>query len=283
MAETHSVVITGASTGIGKACALWMDRLGWQVFAGVRKEGDGEALRQESSTRLRPILIDVTDSATIAAAAEAVTTSVGEEGLHGLVNNAGVAFGGILEFMPLDHLRQQLEINLIGQVAVTQPMIPLLRRARGRIVNMSSIAGFSATPVIGPYAASKHALEALTDVLRLELRPWGIHVAAVEPGRISTPIWQKSLAEAQQWIETYPPAAHKLYGPLIERALRSVGKRSAIPADTVAEVVAHALTAPKPRIRYVVGRSAQIRLWIERLPDALRDRIIASRMPQYGG
>jgi NAD(P)-dependent dehydrogenase (short-subunit alcohol dehydrogenase family) len=282
MAEARFVVITGASTGIGKACALWMDRLGWQVFAGVRKEADGETLRQEGSERLRPILIDVTDAASIATAAESVRSTVGDAGLHGLVNNAGVAFAGILEFMQIEHLRQQIEINVIGQVAVTQPLIPLLRRARGRIVNMSSIAGFSATPVIGPYAASKHALEAITDALRLELQPWGIHVAAVEPGRISTPIWQKSLTEAQKWIEVYPPLAHKLYGPLIEQALRSVGKKSKISADMVAAEVAHALTAPKPRIRYVVGRDAQIRRWIERLPDRLRDRIIGSRMPTYG-
>jgi NAD(P)-dependent dehydrogenase (short-subunit alcohol dehydrogenase family) len=260
-----------------------MDRLGWQVFAGVRKEADGEALRQESSARLRPILIDVTDSATIAAAAEAVTTSVGEEGLNGLVNNAGVAFGGILEFMPIEHLRQQLEINLIGQVAVTQPMIPLLRRARGRIVNMSSMAGFSATPVMGAYAASKFALEAISDVLRLELRPWGIHVASVEPGEIDTPIWQKSLKAVQKWLEDYPPEARQRYGPLIDQAIKSAASATGIPADEVAKAVAHALTAEKPQTRYVVGRDAQIRRWIERLPDSLRDRIIASRMPQYGG
>jgi NAD(P)-dependent dehydrogenase (short-subunit alcohol dehydrogenase family) len=283
MTEVHSVVITGASTGIGKACALWMDRLGWQVFAGVRKKADGEALRQEGSARLRPVLIDVTEADSISAAAEQIGAGVGVGGLHGLVNNAGVAFGGILEFMPMDHLRQQLEINVIGQVAMTQPMIPLLRRARGRIVNMSSIAGLSATPVMGAYAASKFALEAITDTLRLELRPWGIHVAAVEPGRISTPIWQKSLAEAQTWLEAYPPAATSLYGPLIERAIRSASKHSTISADTVAEIVAHALTAKKPQTRYIVGRDAQIRLWIERLPDRLRDHIIASRMPQYGG
>lgn len=269
--------------GIGKACALWMDRLGWQVFAGVRKEADGEALRQESSPRLRPIRIDVTDADAIAAAAEQIGAAVGEGGLHGLVNNAGVAFGGILEFMPIEHLRQQIEINVIGQVAMTQPMIPLLRRARGRIVNMSSMAGFSATPVMGAYAASKFALEAITDALRLELRPWGIHVAAVEPGEIDTPIWQKSLKAVQTWLEAYPPQMRPLYGPLIDHALKEVASIHGIPADEVAEVVAHALTAPKPHIRYVVGRDAQIRRWIERLPDALRDRIIASRMPKYGG
>lgn len=283
MADVRSVVITGASTGIGKACALWMDQLGWQVFAGVRKEADAETLRQEGSDRLQPIFIDVTDQASIDAAAAEIRQAVGAVGLHGLVNNAGVAFGGVLEFMPVDHLRSQLEINVIGQLAVTQPMIPLLRQVRGRIVNMGSIAGRSATPILGPYAASKHALEALTDALRLELWPWGIHVAVIEPGEINTPIWKKSLAEAQKWIAEYPAEMRALYGPLIDGALQEVAKAGGISPDAVAKAVAHALTAEKPRVRYVVGRDAQIRLWIERLPDSLRDRIIASRMPKYGG
>jgi NAD(P)-dependent dehydrogenase (short-subunit alcohol dehydrogenase family) len=282
VSDLRSVLITGASTGIGKACALWMDHLGWRVFAGVRKNEDAEQLRQEGSDRLQPLFVDVTDASSIATAAQQIQTVAGELGLHGLVNNAGVAVGGILEFLPVDHLRRQLEINVVGQLAVTQAVIPLLRCARGRIVNMSSIAGRSATPVLGPYAASKHALEALTDSLRLELRPWGIHVAAIEPGEINTPIWQKSLAAAQQWLAEYPLAARQLYGPLIDKALESTAKRTGISADEVAKVVAHALTDPKPRIRYVVGRDAQIRLWIERLPDTLRDRIIASQMPDYG-
>ncbi len=282
MAEDPAVLITGASTGIGNACALHMERLGWRVFAGVRKEADAQQLRAAGLSRLQPILLDVTEGDSIAAAATLLHTEVGAMGLQGLVNNAGVAVGGLLEFVEIDDLRRQFEINVIGQVAVTQAMMGLLRQGQGRIVNMSSMAGFSATPVMGPYSASKHALEAISDALRLELLPWGIHVAAVEPGEINTPIWQKGLADAQRWLEKYPPLAQTLYGPLIEKAIRSVQKTEGIPATDVAKAVAHALTATKPRTRYIVGRDAQIRRWIERLPDGLRDRIIASQLPDYG-
>lgn len=282
MSALQSVVVTGASTGIGKACTLWMDRLGWRVFAGVRRQADADTLRQEGSARLHPIFVDVTDAESIAAAAKEVTEHVGADGLHGLVNNAGMAFGGVLEFMPPEHLRRQLEINVVGQLAMAQPLIPLLRQTRGRIVNMSSMAGYSATPIMGAYSASKFALEAVSDALRLELRPWGIHVALIEPGEIDTPIWQKSLKLVKEWLAAYPPEAHKLYGPLIDKAIKSVESAGGTPADAVAKDVAHALTAAKPRVRYIVGRDAQMRRWIERLPDGLRDRLIASQMPKYG-
>ena len=278
-----SVVITGASTGIGKACALWMDRAGWRVFAGVRKAADGDALRAEASERLTPVLVDVTDGASIAAMAVEVTAAVGEEGLHGLVNNAGMATGGVLEFVDLNELRRVLEVNVTGQLAVTQPLIPLLRQARGRIVMMSSMAGFSSTPMNGLYAASKHALEAITDGLRLELHPWGIHVSSIQPGRIATPIWGKALSLAEDVVPTYPPKAIELYGPLIEALFHSLGKTKGISADAVAAAVFHALTAPTPKTRYVVGPDAKMRMWIEKLPDRLRDRVMIGRMPKYGG
>jgi len=278
----QSVVITGASTGIGKACALWMDREGWRVFAGVRKEADAAALRAEASERLTPVFVDVTDAASIAAMAAEVTEAVGEEGLHGLVNNAGMATGGVLEFVDLNELRRVLEVNVTGQLAVTQLLIPLLRQARGRIVMMSSMAGFSSTPMIGLYAASKHALEALTDALRLELHPWGIHVLSIQPGTIATPIWGKALSFAEDVVPTYPPKAMKLYGPLVEAMFKSLAKITGIPADAVAQAVFHALTAATPKTRYVVGQNAKIRAWIERLPDRLRDRVMIGQMPKYG-
>lgn len=281
----QSVVITGASTGIGKACALRMDREGWRVFAGVRKEADGAALRAEASERLTPVFVDVTDGASIAAMAAAVTAAVGEEGLAGLVNNAGMATPGPLEFVDLNELRQMLEVNVTGQLAVTQPLIPLLRRAKGRIVMMSSVAGFSATPMVGLYAASKHALEAITDVLRLELHPWGIHVSAIQPGTTATPIWSKALSHAEEVAPQYPPEALQLYGPLFDEQFTSLRKRigRGIPVETVAEAVYHALAASTPKTRYVIGRSTKMRLWIERLPDRLRDRVMIGRLPKYGG
>ena len=170
----RSVVITGASTGIGEACALELDRGGFRVFAGVRSEVAGEKLKAQASSRLTPVMIDVTDAASIAAAAEAVGRTLGDAGLAGLVNNAGIAVAGPLEAVPIEALRQQFEVNVIGQVAVTQVFLPLLRKARGRVVNISSINGGLSLPYMGAYSASKFAMEAVTDALRVELRTWGI-------------------------------------------------------------------------------------------------------------
>jgi NAD(P)-dependent dehydrogenase (short-subunit alcohol dehydrogenase family) len=212
-----AVVVTGASKGIGRACAMRLDRQGFRVFAGVRRVADAEALRKEASDRLEPVLVDVTDQAAVTALGEHVARSVGDDGLVGLVNNAGIAVAGPLEFLPPDELRRQLEVNVTGQLAVTQALLPVLRRARGRIVNIGSISGRLALPFTGPYAASKHALEALTDALRIELMPWGIHVSILQPGAIATPIWETSIAAAEAVSDRYPPQAHDYYGKTMER------------------------------------------------------------------
>ena len=168
-AAPGAVVITGASTGIGRATALHLDRLGYRVFAGVRQEADAESIRQRSSARLSPVFLDVTAAASIQAAATLVAAEVGETGLAGVVNNAGIGLGGPLEFFPIDELRRQFEINIVGPLAVTQAFLPLIRRGRGRIVLVGSISSRRASPIAGPYNASKFALEALADALRLEL------------------------------------------------------------------------------------------------------------------
>jgi NAD(P)-dependent dehydrogenase (short-subunit alcohol dehydrogenase family) len=186
----RSVLVTGASTGIGRATALRLDRSGWQVFAGVRKEADADSLQAEASERLRPVTLDVTDAGQIAAAAEAIAAETGG-GLDGLVNNAGVAVPGPLETVPLEDLRHQLEVNLVAYVAVTQAMLGEIRRAEGRVVFLSSIGGRIAFPFGGPYHASKFATEAIGDVFRQELRPWRLEVSIVEPGSIDTPIWER--------------------------------------------------------------------------------------------
>ncbi len=178
------VLITGASTGIGRACAEHLDSLGFTIFAGVRKQSDADSLSGAGSGRTQPLMLDVTESESIASAMRTVEEAA-PAGLAGLVNNAGVSVGGPLEFVAIDELRRLLEVNFIGQVAVTQAALPALRKARERIVNMTSIGGRLATPFLGPYSASKYALEAVTAVLRLELRQFGIQVAAVEPGRSS--------------------------------------------------------------------------------------------------
>ena len=196
--SSPAVVITGASTGIGQACALELDRRGFRVFAGIRTRAAAEQLRAAASARLTPLLIDVTQTDTIAAACKIVAETLGDAGLAGLVNNAGIAVPGPLELIPLDDFRRQLEVNVVGQLAVTQAFLPLLRKARGRIVNMSSVSGGLSAPYLGPYSASKFALEAITDALRLELRGVGVSVSAIDQGVNETPIRDKKLASAEQ-------------------------------------------------------------------------------------
>jgi NAD(P)-dependent dehydrogenase (short-subunit alcohol dehydrogenase family) len=262
------VLVTGASSGIGEACALRLARAGWRVFAGVRRGEDAERLGSRGTTPLR---LDVTDADQIAAAADAIG-----ERLDGLVNNAGIALAAPLEFVPLDELRRQLDVNVVGQVAVTQAVLPALRRARGRIVNVGSIAGRSALPFLGPYAASKFALEAITDSLRVELRRWGIEVVVVEPASIATPIWKRSAARADELANGLPPEFTELYGEAIAvvRGAAAATDARAEPPERVAEVVEHALTAERPKTRYLVGRDARRRARLERLPDRLRDRLL---------
>jgi NAD(P)-dependent dehydrogenase (short-subunit alcohol dehydrogenase family) len=257
-----TVLVTGASSGIGEACAQRLVRSGWRVLAGVRREGDAPTGTEE-------VILDVTDADHIRAAADGV------DELHGLVNNAGIALASPLEFIPPDELRYQLEVNLVGQVAVTQAFLPALRRVKGRVVFMGSIAGRSALPFLSPYAASKHALEAVADSLRLELRPFGIHVSIVEPGTIKTPIWARSAERADALIAGSDDRLGELYGGRIAAFRQIALKRGAAgaPAEAVAKVVESALTAERPHTRYLIGRDAKLRAGFERLPDRLRDRI----------
>lgn len=259
---TRTAIVTGASSGIGQACAVRLARAGWRVLAGVRREGDAPEGTEE-------VLLDVTDAEQIRDTAERV------DELNGLVNNAGIALGSPLELVPVDQFRHQLEVNLVGQVAVTQALLPALRRAKGRIVFMGSIAGRSALPFLAPYAASKHALEAVADSLRLELKPFGIPVSIVEPGSIRTAIWGRSAARADELAATMDSGLAELYAERVA-AFRSVALKrgeGGAPADRVAEVVEEALTAERPHARYLVGRDAKLRAGFERLPDRIRDRI----------
>jgi NAD(P)-dependent dehydrogenase (short-subunit alcohol dehydrogenase family) len=276
-APRGAVVVTGSSTGIGRACALLLDRLGYTVFAGVRKEEDGERLRAEASGSLQPLILDVTDSAHISRAAERVSGAT-EQRLAGLVNNAGIGVGGPLELLSLSDFRHQIEVNLIGQVAVTQALIPALRRARGRIVFISSIGGLVATPYMSPYHASKFGVEAVGDALRQELRPFGVQVSIVEPGSIATPIWDKGRATARTIRDNLSAEGRELYGESLarteERLEQSAGRGA--PPDKVAGAVAHALTAKRPRTRYLVGTDARAMATLKKLlPDRLRDRLVA--------
>jgi NAD(P)-dependent dehydrogenase (short-subunit alcohol dehydrogenase family) len=269
---TGTVLVTGASTGIGEATVLHLRELGFDAVGAVRKDEDAERLEAGG---IRTVRIDVTDADQIAAARDAL----GDIGLAGLVNNAGIAVAAPLEFIPIDRLRQQLEINLIGQVAVTQAFLPALRRAGGRIVNVSSIGGRVALPLVSPYNASKFALEGLSDSLRRELRGQGVDVILIEPGAVKTPIWSKANRLADEMIgDDLPPEAERLYGRMIERVRAETVKiqeERGIEPREVAEAIGTALTAKRPRARYLVGRDAKIRGPMAKIvPDRVMDRLI---------
>jgi len=276
---SKTVLVTGASTGIGRATALLLDSHGFVVFAGVRRKVDADSLIAHASNRLVPLILDVTKSEDIASAARQVAAAVGDSGLDGLVNNAGTAAAAPLEFVPVEDFRWQLEVNLVGQLAVTQALIPLLRLAKGRIINVTSIGGLIAGAMLGPYNASKFAFESLTHTLRQELSPWGILAIAIEPGQISTPIWATSSAKSDGMIGDNAQA-EALYGARIAGARRLANNAAAngLPAIQVAKVIEKALTVKKPKTRYPVGTDAKLgAIFIARLPDRTRDRIFAQR------
>jgi NAD(P)-dependent dehydrogenase (short-subunit alcohol dehydrogenase family) len=268
---TGTVLVTGASTGIGEAAVLHLKTLGFDAVGAVRKDEDAERLEARG---VRTVRIDVTDTAQITAARE----ELGDIALAGLVNNAGIAVAAPLEFLPIDRLRQQLEINLIGQAAVTQAFLPALRRARGRIVNVSSIGGRVGLPLVGAYNASKFGLEGLSDSLRRELRPHGVDVILIEPGGVKTPIWNKGRQLADDMLEDVPPEAERLYGQMVEKVRAETAKietERGIEPRVVAEVIGTALTVDRPRTRYLVGKDAKLRARMAKvLPDRVMDRLI---------
>lgn len=272
---TRAILVTGASTGIGEACALYLDRAGHTVYAGVRKQADAERLARQASDRLTPLMLDVADEGQIEAAAKTIDEEAG--GLNGLVNNAGIARGGPLEFLPLDEWREQFEVNVFGQIAVTKAMLPLLRTRRGRIVFIGSIGGRVATPLMGPYNASKFAVEAIGEALRHELRPWDLHVSVVEPGAIKTAIWDKGRQTADRLDEELPEEARELYSEHIQ-AIRDgieMQDRQGIGPEAVGKAVDHALFARRPKTRYTVGKDAKAQaVMVRLLPDKLREAIV---------
>jgi NAD(P)-dependent dehydrogenase (short-subunit alcohol dehydrogenase family) len=240
----------------------------------VRKEADAERLRSAGAT---PVTIDVTDESSVASAAEQVTGEVGDDGLVGLVNNAGVTVPGPIEFIALDELRRQLEINTLGQVAVTQAFLPALRKGTGRIVFVGSIGGRIAPPFIGAYGASKAAIARISESLRQELASSGMHVALVEPGTVATPIWEKGDQDIKRAIEALPPEGRERYEESMLKGNEAVMKmsRRGIKPDRVARVIESALTSKRPRTRYLVG-DAWIQWGVSRvLPDRVFERGVA--------
>ena len=255
------------------------------MFAGVRREADAQALATRTSGELTPLLIDITDAEMTAAAVEAVSRVVGDRGIAGLVNNAGIVRPGPLEYQPIEDFRRQLEVNLVGHVAVTQAFLPLIRKGQGRLVNVGSIGGRLVLPLHGAYSASKFAMEAVTDAFRLELRQWDIHVSLVDPGGTATAIFAKTIAAIDDMEQGLHDRGIDVYDGEIAsvRALVEKTAADAVPPDRVAKAVAHALTAKKPKTRYLAGKGARtVALMAKSLPDRLKDLAVAhaAKMPK---
>jgi NAD(P)-dependent dehydrogenase (short-subunit alcohol dehydrogenase family) len=272
-----AVLITGASTGIGKTCALHLSKYGYKVFAGVRNDEAGKALILESSNAVMPVLLDITKSEDIKHATELISRELENDTiLWGLINNAGVAIGGPLEYLPVNELRYQIEVNLIGQLAVIQSFLPFIRKGKGKIVNMGSVCGHFALPFSGAYSASKFALEGATDALRRELMPWNIGVSLIELGAIATPIWDKILDKAhKQTTRKLNPeeSLYQKYGESVEKMME-IGSARAISPLIVARLVKQILETKRPRARYIVGKDAMMGYLSRYIPDRWSDWII---------
>ncbi|MFD3874233.1 SDR family oxidoreductase [Streptomyces sp. NPDC058623] len=273
----RAVLITGASSGLGEACALHMSRVGFHALAGVRRPEDGERLRAAATGRLTPVIVDVTDEKSVRAAVDEVTGLLGGAGLWGLVNNAGIAVTAPLECVPMEQMRRQLDINVIGQVQMVQGFLPLLRAGTGRIVNVSSGLGNVALPYLGPYAASQFAKEALSDALRRELAPQRIPVVVIQPGAVLTPLWSKMSDTGNRALAGAPEPVRELYRDSFlgfMEANETSARSSRTTVDDVARVIFRALVAERPRTRYTVGRDATgSRVLSRLLPDRALDRV----------
>ncbi len=274
-------LVTGASTGIGEACVGRLAAAGWTVFAGVRREADGDALTTRYAGDLRPVLLDVSQSDDIDRAVGTISHDFQGVGLDGLVNNAGIGIGGPVEYLSVDDWRRVFEVNLFGVVALTRSLIPMLRTAGGRIVHIGSIGGRVSSPGLAPYSASKHALEALAEAQRHEFARSGtpVTVSLVEPGEVKTAIWDKGDAQAAEMEARLDDVGRQRYQWLLDQARGFIdeGRKRGISADQVARVVEQALITPRPKARYLVGPDAKLFGHVlTRAPD--RDREVFVRL-----
>lgn len=269
-----AILITGCSSGIGFAAARRFDALGFRVFAGIRNESDIPALKQNASPALTPLLLDVTRPDQIESALRTIQTET--DSLVALINNAGISINGPLEYLDVNELRRQMEINVFGLLAITQACLPMLRRSKGRIVNMSSVAGFFVTPLLGPYCASKHALEAMTDALRRELKSCGVRVALIQPAAVQSRIWEKAMKDTEALLSNATAEMRAHYGTLIDAVSEAAkgSQRRASPPEGVLRALEHAVTSRNPKPRYPIGFRSRLLRCVSLLPDRFQDRLI---------
>ena len=272
------VLVTGASTGIGYATCVELLKRGFSVFGSVRNPPDAERLAKTFGSGFTPLVFDVTQEEGIRESAARVGEAVGKDGLWGLVNNAGISLPGPLSEIPASQLQKHLDVNVTGVFRVTQAFLPLLKtrpgrpHPPGRIVNISSTSGRIAFPFMGPYTASKHALEALSDAWRRDLMPWGVEVIVIQPGAIVTPIWDKASYISSAFSESP-------YGRILKHVDLMESKRNAVPVEKVAQLIEHILSCRRPRVRYAITRQ-RLKYWLgpKYLPDRWLDMAIARVM-----
>jgi NAD(P)-dependent dehydrogenase (short-subunit alcohol dehydrogenase family) len=265
-------LVSGATSGIGLVTVQKLAAMGCYVYAVALPSDDFSVLPEGTI----PLHLDITDSASLQEVANQITTEHGY--LSGLVNNAGIQVPGALEALPIEQIRKQFEVNVFGHLQMIQALLPLLRKGENpRIVNVSSLMGKVAMPMLGAYSMSKHALEAMTDVLRLELTQWGIHVAAIEPGAVATPMTASMQSLMQQSYQAMSGEMQELYGEMVEGMIQALQKQSkaAVSAEPVADAIIHALTSPKPKTRYPIGTSTVGLITMRKLaPDSIGDAIL---------
>ena len=282
MSSLGGIVITGASTGIGRASAVALAEHGFRVFGGVRTQDSAEELSSRHE-KLTPLFLDVTRGDQISAAAVTVRDRLQGEPLAGLMNNAGIFLAGPLEFLTPEDLRRQLEVNVVGMVAVTQAFLPQLRESAGRLVLTGSVSGILTTPLVGGYCLSKAAVESMADSFRQELRTAGIQVSLLQLGAIETPMWDKTEYEAQAFVEAAAPTLRERYGPLIDKvmAMNEDYRSQAVSADEAAQTAVRAFTARHPKARYLMGGNALPQLWISALPSRWRDAVMRGILRRF--
>lgn len=271
------VIVTGASTGIGAAAARELARRGFHVLAGVRRDQDAAAIRGPG---IEPLILDITEPDHIEALVTRVNGDPQRRAVRALVNNAAVQANVPIEAFAIDEWRRMFEVNLFGQIAVIQALLPALMRNRGRVVNISSVGGKVAMATYGPYAATKFALEAVSDSLRREVAAFGVSVVVIEPGAVRTEMLGRAIATAGELVSAMTPEQSRRYGDLVHavNAQAVASTKSGLPAEAAAKVIGKAVTTRKPRTRYPVGREAAMIRWLPFLPDRMLDRVFAAAL-----
>ena len=279
--KNRSVLVTGSSTGIGKATALYLDKEGYKVYAGIRKESDRIKLKSESSNLLTPIMLDVTKISSIENAIEEIGNDTTHP-LYGIVNNAGIGISGVLEAIDIEDIRQLMDVNVIGLIALTKRSIPLLKKSKGRIINIGSTSSYLSIPGGSIYAGSKFAVRAVTDALRLELKHFGISLSLVSPGAVESEIWNKSKEYKNKIRKSADPQILEEYKILIKFGESIIRNVKPIPAIEVAKSVANALDSSKPKRHYYVGSDCKAAAIFSKLPNSIKDKLILKKIQKLG-